>query len=109
MIESCLNCTREHLGKAHGYLLESLTGRYPARFWKCIGQMSLAFEESYRSYPEVAKIIDSEKRKMIEDEDYLTDFDPLIDMVTSIANKEYEVLSNNNKTLTPIKEENIND
>ena len=67
-----------------------MTGRYPARFWKCIGQMALGWEEAYRDFPELSSAIDEEKKKMIEDETYLTDFDILIDFATQLAIEQQE-------------------
>ena len=88
MLKSCTNCVREHIGKAHGYFLESLTGRYPARFWLGIGQLAMAWEESVERYPELAKAIDEEKKKMILDDTYWADTESLIVLATDIAKLE---------------------
>jgi len=68
--------------------MEFCSGRYRTRFWLCIGQMQVAWEECYREFPQLAEMIDEEKLKMIEDDEYLTNFEPIIKLATELANKE---------------------
>ena len=101
MVHSCLNCVREHLGKADGYLNEYATGRYPARFWKCIAQLSLAWEECFLEYPEIAKKIDFEKKKMVDDSTYWIDVEPLINEITETINQITEIVNQSETKLSP--------
>ena len=110
MINSCINCTRKHIGTAHAYLMEVATGRYPNRFWLCIGEMVVAWEECYRKFPELAEMIDNERIKMIEDDSYFTDFVPIIEFATELANKEQDEEENEEENIKPpTNMENNND
>lgn len=79
MEQQCLDCTRKHLGTAFAYINEYETGRYPTHFWKAIGQMVCAENHTRIAYPRLAKLIETERLKLIDNETFHSDFDNLIE------------------------------
>ena len=84
----CLDCVRKHLGQAHVLLDEYATGDYDVHFWYAVGHMAEAESECIAGYPELAALIRAERIKMIENENYYTDFEPLIEMANKLAEGE---------------------
>ena len=88
MRPTCLDCCRKHLCQASILLEEYATGDYDVHFWYAIGHMAEAESESMKEYPELAAVIREERIKMIDDAAYFTDFEPIIQAATILAEKE---------------------
>lgn len=69
------------LGAAYGLLSESNSGRYPTHFWYAIGKMHYCEFYNYEPYIEIAKSIEDERLKMLENEGYNADFFSLIENI----------------------------
>jgi len=73
---------------AHAFFMESASGRYPANFWKGIGQLVLAEMHCIMRYPDLFKKIEAVRLRMMIDNDYWPDLDPLINLATKHAKQE---------------------
>jgi len=76
------------LAQASILLEEYATGDYDVHFWYAIGHMAEAESESIAEYPELAALVRIERIKMMENEGYFTDFEPLIEMASKLAEGE---------------------
>ena len=90
MRPTCLDCARKHLSQASILLEEYATGDYDVHFWYAMGHMAEAESEVMADYPELAALIRIERVKMIDNEGYFTDFEPLIEMASKFAEGEID-------------------
>jgi len=67
--ESCIDCTRKHIGSAIVLLSESTLG-YPEHFWIAIGHLGQAEEESIKDFPELAKKIRKIRREIMDKKNF---------------------------------------
>ena len=88
MRPSCLDCARKHLMKAEINLTESKLG-YPNHYWRGLGHISEAEDETVRDYPKLAEQFRNERKLLEEDPDYHIPLMDLVEMVTKVAEAEY--------------------
>lgn len=69
-------------------LEEYATGDYDVHFWYAVGHMAEAESECMGKYPELASAIREERIAMIDNNEYFTDFEPLIQAATILSNQE---------------------
>jgi hypothetical protein len=67
-----------------------MSGRYPANFWKAMGQMWLAEIHVWEKWPELAKEIESERLKAETEDNYWPDLEKLIIIATEYAKQQVE-------------------
>jgi hypothetical protein len=67
--ESCIDCTRKHIGSAIVLFTESMLG-YPEHFWIAIGHLGQAEEESIKDFPELAKMIRKIRREIMDKKNF---------------------------------------
>lgn len=56
MLKSCLWCAIKHVGRANGYSVEAYLG-YPHHAGLAVGELSLAEEELFEKFPDLAVFI----------------------------------------------------
>ena len=81
LVHQCFNCTKEHIAKAIGLLLEYYKDKtlYSSHYWRAIGNLGLAEVECIQINPELSTGIRAEKSKLIEDMDYIPNLEQFFD------------------------------
>lgn len=69
MRNSCLNCVRKHVAQAIVLLIESRMG-YEAHRWLALGHLAESEAESLVDYPELALMINAERKAIEGDVQY---------------------------------------
>ena len=92
MRPTCMDCVRKHLAQAHVLLDEfaSDPDYFEAFFWFAMGHIAEA-ESECQKYQQFAHVLRAHRRRMIEDDDFVSDFEPLIKLATRYAFLENEV------------------
>ena len=80
LVRQCMNCTKEHIAKAIGLLLEYMKDKieYETHFWRAIGQLGLAEVECIHIDNVLSQQIREEKRKMLENRLYIPNLEILL-------------------------------
>ena len=87
MRPTCLDCTRKHLAQAHVLLDEFASDPedFEVFFWFAMGHMAEAEAESRGDYGDLSFIIRAHRSRMEQDDDFYTDFEPLLKLANRYA------------------------
>jgi len=81
IVHQCLDCTKEHVAKAIGLLLEYYKDKtlYYSHFWRAIGQLGLAEVECIHINNKMSEGIRKEKTKLLQNNSYIPNLEQFFD------------------------------